>query len=526
MIPCFPSTSSSDDFIRHGFDSIDTSSVKSATSRGSTGGKRESRKAADRAANRTASLSGSDESSSPMQPRKRPNFFNVTNTPPCSRGAWSGGVTRFMSPSLTANSMTDRAKEVQSADSAAGSDIRDAPCEDMNPCMLPSNICEYTESRRHGQTRADRIKCLAMAAEAKNIASLKATAAPTRGLPLLTAVRTAFAGVLMGIANLIPGVSGGTMILAMGLYQEFIDSVADVTALRFSWRRVFFLGIVGCCAAGAIVGLAGAILYLLFHYTIAMFSLFIGLTLGGAPLLLKAVRPLRADVIVAALIGLSLMIGVTFMKSDGGFPHNAAMDFASGVVGSTTMILPGISGSYMLLVLDQYDRIVGSVRDLKDGAKGRDWNTLKQSLKIVVPVGVGAVLGIVALSNVLKFLLRNFQRPTVGALLGILLGSVLGLWPFSQSAGVKALEPRSLTELQNYARLRGVEEADALNREALIERLTSAASGKSLKPFPMTKGNVSMTLVLVALGFAATSILSRGGDRNDGPETESPTQAA
>jgi len=380
-----------------------------------------------------------------------------------------------------------------------------------------SNKSEYTELRRHGQPLSERLQCLAMSMQAaKNMHPESHPVRPeARGLSLLTAIRAAGAGVLMGVANLIPGVSGGTMILAMGLYQEFIDSVADVTALRFSRRRILFLGIVGGCATGAILGLAGAILYLLFHHTIAMFSLFIGLTLGGAPLLLKSVRPLRADVIAAAVAGLGLMIGVMLMKGGAGFPHNTGMDFVSGMVGSTTMVLPGISGSYMLLVMDQYDRVIGSVRDLKDGLKSREWFALKQSLKVVIPVGFGAVLGIVALSNALKLLLHRYRRATIGALLGVLLGSVLGLWPFSQSAGVKALEPRSLTELLNYARLRGMTNADLLDKETLIERLTGADANETLRPLPMSKGNLLTASVLVMLGFGTTSVLSRIGDRSE-----------
>jgi putative membrane protein len=207
-------------------------------------------------------------------------------------------------------------------------------------------------------------------------------------ISLLGMIRTAIAGVLMGIANLIPGVSGGTMILAMGLYQEFIDSVADVTALRITVRRVVFLGLVVVFAGGSIVVLAGVILYLLFHYPEAMFALFIGLTLGGAPLLFRELRPLRADAVVAIAIGLALMVGIALLGTGGGYPQNTAMDFVSGVVGSTTMVLPGISGSYMLLVLGQYDRIVGAV-DTTEGCrpKARDVAVLAEAALWIVDPG-------------------------------------------------------------------------------------------------------------------------------------------
>jgi putative membrane protein len=300
------------------------------------------------------------------------------------------------------------------------------------------------------------------------------------------------------------------MILAIGLYEEFINSVADITALRFSWRRILFLGFVLGFAAGAILGLAGVILYLLFHYTIGMFALFIGLTLGGAPLLFKSLRPVRADVVVAVVVGLALMVGVFLLKGGAGFPHNLGMDLVSGVVGSTTMVLPGISGSYMLLVMDQYDRVVGSIRDLKDAARDWDVDALKSSLRVVAPVGLGALAGIVILSNVLKVLLRRFHRATVGVLLGVLLGSVIGLWPFTQAVGEKALEARSLEEVRQYAahwQVPGAEEIDS--KDKLISHVTKGEAWNRRITPAVTLRKTATALVMVLVGFGATCMLSR-----------------
>ena len=166
----------------------------------------------------------------------------------------------------------------------------------ITPVIGALSTREYTTGRRRGQWCVARVHSPDMSSDNRRSPSTdsragaaggRASRVPTRRFSWLTGVRAGIAGLLMGIANLIPGVSGGTMILAMGLYEEFIDSIADLTALRFSRRRIVFLGIIGLSAAGAILGLAGVILYLLFHHTIAMFALFIGLTLGGAPLLFK-----------------------------------------------------------------------------------------------------------------------------------------------------------------------------------------------------------------------------------------------
>ncbi len=339
-------------------------------------------------------------------------------------------------------------------------------------------------------------------------------AAAPAGLHRLTPMyllRTAIAGVLMGIANLIPGVSGGTMILALGVYEDFIDAVAQLSGLRLRLRPIVFLAVLSIGQALSIVLLAGVILYLLFFYTPLMFALFIGLTLGGVPLLVRMIRPLRADVIAATVVGLGLMIGVALLRHvSGRWPHNTAIDVLSGLVGSTTMVLPGISGSYMLLVMDQYDRVVGAVRDLKDAARLADPAAVQAAARILLPVAIGAVIGIVALSHLLKWLLRRYHRVTIGVLLGILLGSVIMLWPFSQGVGHKALERRSVPELRAYIQRNGIPGCDSVQpRDALVECILENWDCRT--PPPVPAGRYAAAAAAVVAGFALTTLLSRIG---------------
>ncbi len=331
--------------------------------------------------------------------------------------------------------------------------------------------------------------------ESVSVGPNESAAAPAPHTPKRI-VRIAIAGVLMGTANLIPGVSGGTMVLAMGLYQEFIDAVADLTAFRFSLRRIVFIAILGLFALGAIVGLAGVILYLLFHYPVAMYALFIGLTLGGAPTLISALRPVRADVIIATLVGLALMIGVLLLKfvQGGAFPHNSVMDVCSGIIGATTMVLPGVSGSYMLAVMDQYGRIVGAV-DERDFA-------------IIIPVACGAVAGIVGLAHLLKILLHRYQRPTVGVLLGILLGSVIGLWPFGKPYEEKILSRADIGDLVELAERWGIPDVHADMTQA--ELVSTIRDNWDERTAPThTAGNVLRAGLLVVIGFIVTAALAR-----------------
>jgi len=135
-----------------------------------------------------------------------------------------------------------------------------------------------------------------------------------------------------------------------------------------------------------------------------------------------------------------VMLGVAlFGGLDQGSGAGYGMSVAAGVAGASAMILPGISGSYLLLLMGQYIPILDAVDKLKLGLGARDLTMVLESMHVVVPVGIGVVLGVVGLSNLLKRLLEQSPQPTLGFLLGLLLGSVLGLWPFEQSVDVLPL---------------------------------------------------------------------------------------
>ena len=318
-----------------------------------------------------------------------------------------------------------------------------------------SGVCPRCALREASYTRLDR-------ATMKTEMSLRDVLAP------LKALRIAVTGLLMGTANLIPGVSGGTMVLVMGLYEDFIEAVAEVTSLRLRPARLAFLAVLLAAAGLAIVFLASVILYLLFIAPSFMFALFIGLTLGGTPALLRMIGRVTVSCGVALVAGLAVMAVVAFTTQAADMPRNMAMDFASGVIGTMAMVLPGISGSYMLLVLNQYDRVIGAVDDLRQ----MNWS----ALRIVIPVGVGVVVGMAGIANALRYLLRRHEKATLGFLMGLLLGSVLGLWPFGRAPTEKILEKRSPEQLRAYAESIGLPAAAGLEGRERIDHLLVAWS--------------------------------------------------
>jgi putative membrane protein len=241
-----------------------------------------------------------------------------------------------------------------------------------------------------------------------------------------TAPRVLAGGVLMGLANLVPGVSGGTMILALGLYDRFIDAVAELTTFRWSRELFVFLALLGVGLVGSVLGLSGLAVALVAEHRWVMYSLFIGMTLGGVPELVRLTRPFRAQEVLAVLVGIACMAALAFSLSEASLPQNSATLGGVGALAASSMILPGVSGSYVLLIFGLYDVVIGSLSAsaLREDPVG--------CFKVVAPVIAGAIVGVGLLSNVLKFALHRWRGPSHGLLMGLLLGSVLGLYPFQE----------------------------------------------------------------------------------------------
>jgi putative membrane protein len=275
---------------------------------------------------------------------------------------------------------------------------------------------------------------------------------PKKPIPLF---RLSLTGVFMGLANLVPGVSGGTMVLALGLYDEFIGAVSALTRFRITMRSLLIVGMLFGISAVTIIGFSSIMQYLMEMFLPGMLGLFIGMTLGGAPLLIREIKPMPTSSYVTAVIGILIMALIAFVLKPDVRDPNFLLYFIGGVVGSAAMILPGISGSYMLLILGLYIPIIGGVSEMKDALKGGDISLfISTSLEVALPVGLGVLAGIISLSNLLKLFLDRYHRPTIGFLLGLLLGSVLGLYPFQET---------SLNKLPRYAM-----ETEGGNKELLV----------------------------------------------------------
>jgi putative membrane protein len=248
--------------------------------------------------------------------------------------------------------------------------------------------------------------------------------------PLFLA-RVLFGGGLMGVANIIPGVSGGTMILATGLYEDFVDAIADTTRLKLRVRNLAFLAAMGVAAVVAIFLAVDLINWGLTNHQHIMFALFIGLTVGGVPLIGRSITPVKPGGIAGAVAGLAAILTITFALQQVDLPANFAFLFVGGIIGSAAMVLPGISGSYLLLVMGLYFPITEGISAFKAALNAADIGAaMDPAFGVILPVGLGVLVGIVGLTNLLKALLRRAHDLTMGTLLGLLLGSVFFLYPF------------------------------------------------------------------------------------------------
>jgi putative membrane protein len=309
-------------------------------------------------------------------------------------------------------------------------------------------------------------------------------------------------GTLMGLANLVPGISGGTMLLATGVYPSFINAIADLTVLRFKPRSIVVLATIGGAAIVAIGLLAGPTRELVIDQRSLMYSFFIGLTLGGLPLVWRLAQPITAPVWIGAAVAFALMVAMAIGTDggNGGGAESIPLLVLSGLAGASAMILPGISGGYLLLILGQYEPILGAIDELKQGLIGPigfDLERVLASMNVVIPVGIGVVLGVVGVSNLLRWLLDRYQKPTLGALLGLLLGAVVGLYPFQQPVAPEL----------------GFEDHGRLVLEAELQNIP--VEDWPLERFTPNSGDVAASGGTIALGLMLTYAISRFGAKSD-----------
>ncbi len=240
----------------------------------------------------------------------------------------------------------------------------------------------------------------------------------------------ALKGMGMGAANVIPGVSGGTVALITGIFERIINALKsfNLTALSLlfkgkikeliAYTDFYFLLSVGTGMVVSIFAVAGLLKYLLISFPIFVWAFFFGLIVASVYYVAKTINKWNFVVILLFIIGTAIAVSLSFLKPAS--PNDSFLYLIlCGVVAICSMILPGISGSFVLMLMGNYELVMIEA-------------VTQAHIMVLLPVVLGGLVGIIALSNVLSWVFKRFRDQTIGLLAGFVLGSLRILWPWKQ----------------------------------------------------------------------------------------------
>ena len=247
-------------------------------------------------------------------------------------------------------------------------------------------------------------------------------------------------GIIVGVANVIPGVSGGTIAVVLHIFDRMIDAINHFTK-DIKKHLLFLLPLL----AGAGVGvLAFSVLidYTLTNYSLPTCGFFAGLVAGSLPLIYgmaKSKRPVgktNKNYAVYTLLAFALVIFLSTLKTaEGGTAVVGAVStglmlkaFFGGAIACAAMIVPGISGSFMLVLLGLYNVVIGYVALVKDFLLTFDMAILVSIIKFCAPLGIGMIIGAILISKAIEFLMAKYHTETYYVILGLIFGSLIGIF--------------------------------------------------------------------------------------------------
>lgn len=236
--------------------------------------------------------------------------------------------------------------------------------------------------------------------------------------------KNTYRGFIMGISELIPGVSGGTIALLLGIYDELIASINGLFSKHWA-KQLRFLIPLGIGMGSALIVLSRVMDYLLVHYTEPTHFLFLGLIIGVLPFLFKeadASHTFKASQYVLLIIGIVVVgsLEIFIDPSEGGAiaeltASTYVLLFVGGMLASAAMILPGISGSMVFLILGLYPTVIGALKNFQ--------------LDLMIVIGLGVVIGIVTMSKVIHYFLKRHGTSTYALIIGFVIGSMVVVFP-------------------------------------------------------------------------------------------------
>ena len=249
---------------------------------------------------------------------------------------------------------------------------------------------------------------------------------------LLSHLVLALKGAAMGVADTVPGVSGGTVAFVTGIYEELVASLARIGPARLVdlktggvrrfWYEIngnFLLSVFGGLLI-ALFAVAELMNWLLTHHRILLWGFFFGLILASVPLVLARLKRWHPSLTFWLALGVAVGLGITLL-GPGSTPDALWMIFLAGFIAISAMVLPGISGSFLLLLMAKYETMVGAV--------------VERELLTIFVFALGALVGVLSVARLLAALFRRHHDATVAVLTGFMLGSLNALWPWQYGLG-------------------------------------------------------------------------------------------
>ena len=249
-------------------------------------------------------------------------------------------------------------------------------------------------------------------------------------------------GIAMGAADVVPGVSGGTIAFISGIYEELLESISSVSfktvktlrtsGLKSAWKQIngnFLLSLLVGIAI-SVVSLAKIISWLLENEPVLLWSFFFGLVLASIFYIGKQITKWNVLTFSILIAGALLAYWITTLQPLVTENSSAVFLFIAGALAICAMILPGISGAFILVLL-------GAYRPVLEAVHSRD-------LKIIAIIGAGAVVGLLTFSRLLKWLFHNYKNLTLAVLTGFVLGSLNKIWPWKRIVETKIIEGKEI----------------------------------------------------------------------------------
>lgn len=291
-------------------------------------------------------------------------------------------------------------------------------------------------------------------------------------------------GLAMGVADVVPGVSGGTIAFISGIYDELIDSIdsinlTNIKLLKTDGITAFFKAVNGQFLISLFLGIGISVLslarlfkYLLETKPILVWAFFFGLVLASIVFIAKQIKKWNILAVILLLIGIGIAYYITIIPAIGSASNSPLFLIFAGALAICAMILPGISGAFILLLLGAYKPTIDAINN--------------HEYKNIAYLAIGAIVGLLSFAKVLKWLFKNYKNATLAILTGFVIGSLNKIWPWKE-----------------------------VLQSVVINGKTKILQEKSISPFTVENNNLTAAILLAILGFLLIVVLEKLGNKKN-----------